>query len=393
MKKKFTFGIFLFTISIFTLESCSNDDNLYDNEHYELQKKERIVTNSTKSIAETLAIALKSNTRLADNINSAISKVVSFGLDENLTLFDILNTSNSVFFESNHNFNDLKEVFKTLSPTEYNASNYYKNLNLYWGYHDKWDNITTPIIGYIDSTTTEYSIGAFEIKNNDIVNVRITQEQFDSANKPIIIVNFSKVDYSIYPDFKNGKRTKGNINFPTPIKDGEINFRKIGKYNDPNKVYEAVFRALQSTDGTQYDSFWDGGSEFLVKSGYINYAYQGCYTVNRCDFTRNQIKNRTIIYYEHPVIFPDWLPIFQDIELHLIESDSEIENSSIHVALSIENIGSLDINIPVSNQDDMIAYTHKTRYAYTQNIETGDTWYQLGGMRIALGMKLYNKTY
>ncbi|MDX9799598.1 MAG: hypothetical protein RBT05_12170 [Bacteroidales bacterium] len=390
--KKNKFAILAIAIvSIFFFSACTNEDD-FQNETINLSKKKETSNISTELIAADLINAINLNPEIAFEINSAISQIVDYGLDENLTFYDILNTSNSVFFHTDQEFLSLKQSIneKTLSDLGlYNPSNYYFNLNIYWGYHDSWDKNTLPIICYLTGNDNN-TLNGFKIVNREIVNVTVTEEEFDSETQPIIIINFNENNYSAYPDFKNGIRTKGNVTWLKPIPE-PIPEEPINEWNNPDKIYNAVFRSLTS-GGVQHDTWIRGGSDFRVVAAYQLSNTLGSYAKHTCDFTRKEIKNKATKYYNYNILHPDWRPEFEDIEFRLMEHDGG-SSSSFTVKLSVKDYVSIDITIPKFSWDDEIGKTPITRGLYFANYIANTTIYGMGDCSISAGLRILDRPY
>lgn len=375
--------------------SCNEDDDkLYNN--FDGIKKTTGIIYSTKDIANRLATALIEKPSLAEDIHKGIDTIVNFGLDENLTMFDIKKTDKSVFFSNPNQFSSLQDVFSNdfLEACGYTEDNFYNDLNIYWGYHDEWDHKTPPIIAYVDQDVSPDRINGYLIKGNSIQNIAISSAFFDSVIAPVIIINFNETSYSEYPEFKIGKRTKNGTTFlkGTPILKDDEPAQEYGIYDNPNKIYEAVFRALQSANGAQYDYWYAGGSEIYVKSGAIDANGNPKYNNHRCELTRKEIKNRTTIYYEYPILFDDWKVEYLNMPTSIYEQDPGTE-TTIAASISIKNIGSVSVNIPLKNNDDLIGSVDRSRASYMADHANGDNWKQYGSMKISMGLKIKDRVH
>lgn len=358
---KVKINLILFAL-LFTICGCSDEDDFQEDDRNEMIKISEQSVVSTELVAENLINAIKDNPMIAKEINNAVKTIVDYGLDENLTFYDILNTSNSVFFNSDNVFINLKRSIdrEILSNLGLNATNYYKNLNIYWGYHDSWDGTTLPIICYLtdndDSTTT--ILNGFQVVNGNIRKVTVTDAEFDSETYPIIIVNFNEDKYSEYPNFKNGIRTKDEVAWLEPISKHETPKIK-GWYDDPSKIYSVEFHALKS-GGKQHDSWISGGSEFQLISICALDNTSGLYYKRRCYFTRRQIRKKTTKYFKDKTINSDWKPEFQNMGLRLYELDGN-GGSSFSFSLKIKDYANISMTIPIANSDDNLDEVNLSR--------------------------------
>lgn len=396
--KKNKFAILAIAIvSIFFFSACTNEDD-FQNEKINLSKKKETSNISTELIAADLINAIKLNPIIATEINNAICHIVDYDLGENLTFYDILSTSNSVFFNSDKEFLNLKQSIneKTLSGIGlYNPNTYYNNLNIYWGYHDSWDKNTLPIICYLTGNDNN-TLNGFKIVNREIVNVTVTEEEFDSETQPIIVINFNEIDYSEYPDFKNGVRTKGNVTWPYTItkersEELEEAEEPINEWTNPNKIYKAVLRSIKS-GGTQYDKWYQGDNEFKVKSVYFSLDSVYRNSEHATHFTRKEVKNKVQKYYEYLSVFNDWQVQFDNMGFAFIEYDGGTIDP-ISVDLSISKLITIKANIPKLDLDYIVGHNSIDRVDYINNYIYNTTWYGYGDCSIALGMIIRDRPY
>lgn len=380
------------------LVSCNEEVDEFDNQNSSFNNKTTVITQSTKEVAYTFANYLKDNPAVVNDLHQAIEKVVSYDLDENLTVYDALQPQNSVFFNSPSELGSIGKAFdeSALNKEGYTSANYYGGLNIYWGYCDEWDGKTMPIIAYVDPNITAKKINGYQIKGNSIEEVTISSAFIDSVVAPVIIINFNETDYSEYPDFKNGERTKDGVTFLKGDEKGgddDKPTQNYGKYDNPNKLYKAVFAALQSADGTQYDAVWAGGSEVYVKSGAINAAGAQTYNNHRCEFTRGQIKRRTIKYYSGlPIMFDDWKVEYLNMPVKLYDQDPG-SKTTVKATIKIDNIGDIEINLPLQNDDDLIGEVDRSRVSYMTDHANHNNWQQIGSMKISMGLVISDRAY
>ena len=146
MKKTFIIivSIAIFGIGTTMFVSCSKEENeIAPRQKNAVSTFEALENVSTEPFAMELATAILENPQIIEEIHKGVSRVVEYGLDENLTFFDVLNTEQSVFFNLENNFEYLRNALEKndiLNELGFDASNYYDNLNIYWGRHDEWEN-------------------------------------------------------------------------------------------------------------------------------------------------------------------------------------------------------------------------------------------------------------
>lgn len=378
-----------FVISGLIVVSCNDDQ---EELNYQPMKKVFVSPSySTQALAFELAEAIMSDNSLATSINSAVDRVCSYGLDETLALFDILNPGQSVFFQANELTGFTGLFANVLGQLNLTSANYYGNATIYWGYHDSWDRKTMPIICYIDSNTTQNSTRGYEIVNNQIQNVSITENVFDSETRPIIVININDIDYADYPDFKNGERERNGVYWPEEIQREPRQQGSQSTYNDPLKVYRLGLTQFKS-GGRQWDNWWAGGSEFYIKSAYTSTPNSSLTTKHACPFTRKQIKNRKIKNYNFLDLNSDWRTEFLDMVLVILEQDGG-SSRSINFQLSVQGLASLNVTIPKFSWDDELSFNSTmTRSAYMSFHNAGDTYFYTGdGCRLKLDLNIYDR--
>lgn len=335
---------------------------------------------STEVFARNIAEAILENPEIINEIHTGISSVVSYGLDENLTFFDILNTEESVFFKSNADFENLRNAIDVdvLEEFGFYAENYYGNLNIYWGYHDNWDGSEMPIVCYLDDNHSSNTAKGYSLVNGELVEVEITEEEFDKAVQPIILINYNEINYSKYPDFKNGIRIKDNIIWSkdTIIDGDEVsNTNDYGEWNNPDKIYSSKFIAFES-GGTQHDTWICGGSEFMVSSAYINGNGIGSENTFSCNFTRKEIKNYKKKNYVNLYLCPDWREEQEENKLIVFESDGGT-NTTLNTTVSYNGF-SINIGIPIEANDDQLGIINLNRSVFINNVLSGNNKYSAG---------------
>lgn len=382
-------------IACCTLASCNEElenEVMFDNAY---QNKKVEVKQSTKQIAYSLATYLYSNQAEVTKLHQAISIMVSYGLDENLPVYDILSTNNSVFFTDASLFLNLRQAFDedVLKSMGLSSSNYYGDLNVYWGYHDEWKGNTMPIIAYLDGNSTEDSIYGFKMGTSGIEEVTVRVTDFENVVYPIIILNFNETNYSDYPDFKRGIRSKGGVVWAMPTTKEEDEDVEYNQWTDPTKLYEVDLVSFRD-DKVQYDTWIAGGSEFYLETAFVNYSTnQIDSTIIRMDFTRSEIKKAKTKYYTSTSINDSWEANYNDMHIVLREQDYG-SLDPISVSLSIPNVGSVSVTLPCKNQDDIIYNYSLSRMTYISGLNSAMRR-NIGAGSCTIGTKLLisNKPY
>ncbi|MDR1847333.1 MAG: hypothetical protein LBR17_04365 [Bacteroidales bacterium] len=377
--------------------SCADDEQIEVGTKH--NNKNMQAKTSTRNVALDLMNAMIQDFSIANEINQSINMIVTeYDVDENLTYYDVLNTENSVFFHNSSMFPKLKEAINvsTLTALGLNSENHYDNLNIYWGYRDDWDGETFPIICYIDGDEDESTevLNGFKYENGQIINVQVTQEQFDASLFPVIIINFNEIDYIKYPDFKNGIRIKNGIKWLKGTKEvpNEDPEPPVTEWTNPNKIYTSVFRAVKS-GGIQYDTWVAGGSEFKVLSGFIETSTLGDYTEYSTTFTRKEIGNHSIKYYEYPILNPDWKPNQEEMVFYMIEEDGGF-SAPYTASLKVSSYVTLEISIPQESWDDEVGAKCKvTRELYFARWLQHIFWYSFGDCELSVGLQIYDRPY
>lgn len=379
--------------------ACNHEEEEYTNKSIlkKSNKEARLFEQNvpTKDIAYNFMQNIISNRGILQEIHTGIKELVNLGLDENLPVFDILHPENSKLITKS-NFKDLQNAFdeKQLYALGLNAVNYYRDLNIYWGYHDNWDGKTIPVICYIDELTTSDYTKGFKFVKGNIEEVTITEKEFDSESYPVIVINFNDYNYEQYPDFKNGSRTKDGVywvgNSERELKDKEED-RKYNKWTDEHKLYKPYITKFKS-GGHQWDTWIKGGSEFKLSASYTGTSMSPIVTTQRLNFTRKQIKNKTE-KNTSILIHSDWQEQFLDVVIVLLEEDWG-SDKTLKFKLNIKDYGEIDTSIPLLKFDDEVGkLPNITRNSFITSIVNNDPYYYLGDCRIKTEIKVYDKAY
>lgn len=394
--RKLTLVVAVLTASLL-LQNCSDDEQIFNNESKQenVRLKTELVPHSTKDVAFNFATYLSGKPSMLNALNEAISQVVRFGLDENLTVYDVLKTENSVFFNDTQLTEQVKDAFNEndLAELGFNANNFYGGLNIYWGYHDDWDGKTIPVIGFLDETTTETKINGFQITKEGLKDVIISADEFDDVAYPVIIINFSEIEYSNYPNFKDGERVKNGVEWPEAVEQKDETKEEYNEWTDPKKIYKTKFTSFVVNDKHQYDYFWAGGSEFKLETAYVrssdNQATKAMYAFN---FSRKEIKKRKTKSYDN-IINSDWQAEYENMYIYLIEEDGG-DYGEIEVNLSISGVGSLELKLPKHNLDDEIGRSSILRHSYIADLSQYLTYIICcGDCRIGTRMIVQDRPY
>lgn len=379
--------------------ACNNEEDEYTNKSIlkKSNKEARLFEQNvpTKDIAYNFMQNIISNQWILNEIHSGIDELVNLGLDENLPVFDVLHTENSKLV-SKSTFKNLQQAFdeKMLNSLGLDVSNFYSDLNIYWGYHDNWDEKTIPIICYVNEQTTADYTNGFKFVNGEIEEVTITEKEFDSEVYPIIIINFNDYNYEQYPDFKNGSRTKDGVywvgNSEIELEDKEDE-REYNEWTDEHKLYKPYVTKFKS-GGHQWDTWVKGGSEFKLSASYAGTSMSSIVTTQRINFTRKQIKNKTE-KNTSILIHSDWQEQFLDVVIVLLEEDWG-SDKTLKFKLNIKDYGEIDTSIPLLKFDDEVGkLPNITRNSFITSIVNNDPYYYLGDCRIKTSIKVYDKVY
>lgn len=394
--KKVTLVIAALTAGLL-LQNCSDDDQIFNSESKQenVRRKTELVPHSTKDVAFNFATYVSDKPSMLNALNEAISQVVNLGLDENLTVYDVLKTEKSVFFNDSKLTEQIEGAFSesALAELGFDASNFYGGLNIYWGYHDDWDGKTIPVIGFLDETTTSNEIRGFRITKEGLQNVSISAAEFDSVAYPVIIINFSEIEYSNYPNFKAGERVKNGVEWSEAIELKDDVTEEYNEWTDPNKIYKVKFTSFVVNNKHQYDSFFAGGSEFKLETAYVRSSdNQGTKAMHAFNFTRKEIKKRKTKSYNN-IINSDWQAKYDNMYVYLIEEDGG-SYGEIEVNLSISGVGSLELKLPKHSLDDEIGRLSILRHSYIADLSQYLTYgIYCGDCRIGTKMIVQDRPY
>lgn len=374
----------IMTIGSIAFVSCNKEkENNYTNGHFTTNE------NATKSItlsdaqrlhyAQLLATKMSQYPNSYRELNYAISVVNSYGVDEHLAFFDILSTQESKFLLPNIPISNLRNALVETGIAEdcgLTYDNYYANLQLYWPYHDDWDDTTTPVIIFIPINENATTVTGYRCYPGGTAEpIPIDESSITKYGVPCIIINECEFRYNEYPNFKEGEHynngfTWGRISDSDNI-EPYINNVQTGH---DTITYASSYKLINSKH--QYDNWLAGGSEFFVTLARVKEP--GIHDTAQYVFelTRKEIENGTPVDIEM-IISHNWENSFGDIYYYFVEHDDWGFTGSFSVTLSLGG-STINAQIDTNSTDDFIASDYIPRGEFITKCMTGNNQYIWG---------------
>lgn len=374
----------IMTIGSIAFISCNKEkENNYSNERYiandNASKTITLSDVQRLNYAQLLATKMSLHPYSYKELNYAISVVNSYGVDEHLAFFDVLSTSVSKFLLPNTPLSDLRSALTEtgiVSDCGLTPENYYGNLQLYWPYHDNWDDTTTPVIIFIPVDENATTVTGYRCyPGGTATPIQIDESSITKDNVPCIIINEGEFGYNEYPNFRGGERSCNDITWgrtnDSSIVDPYINTVQPG--------YDTTTRALSYkflNSGHQFDNWLAGGSEFLVTLARLNEI--GSYDTVRyaIEMTREEIDNRTPADIEM-IFYHDWKRAYKNIYYYFVEHDDWGFRTTVDADLTLGN-STISAHLTISTTDDFIAADFIPRYDYITKCQLGYNNYLWG---------------
>ncbi len=341
-------------LSIIAINSCTeiSDESTLSEKEY------NVLFEALKSI--------RIDADLSTEIHNSVSASANKGIDENLYLCELwmdepkVKVSSSV--ESSILKTRLEQYFKNKATKSESVIEYLKNSDwvIYWPYSEYWDGKTLPTITCAPTNIEQewnYGYKIYYNDNGEQVAERVYVDDDYAFEHPVwIIKEESEQQYSSLPNFNKGEFSKGSTYYSSP------NTKTI------NQVH--VWRMVRAQVTKQYDSIFQGGSEFKIVASYPYPSFNQ--SEFEPTFTRGEIRRsefKTLNY----TLNTDWDPKEISNGLLIVEVDSDIE-FTIYVSLEYDDdtcipyLGPTTLCIPITieQDDDMVLnQVYKRTYVYS----------------------------
>lgn len=220
-------------------------------------------------------------------------------------------------------------------------------LQIYWPYSEDWDGQAMPVITFDPAADVKYNTGYFRERLPDgkwIVKEMQVDEGYSMKN-PVWIVNHNQDSGSLTPQLLEKMARRDTTTRASAPSD----FRTL--------------RLKEFKAHRQYDSFWNGASEFLIKSGSIR-AFTADVISDLSRFSPEitdmviVVKRKQVgkVLRYNTIIVPEWSSQLQEPVFLMLEDDGgkmTSWKSSGAVKIKSKSYG-FEVEIPYHRNDDIV---------------------------------------
>ena len=258
-------NFFNFIVLFFVFSACSKSESKSYLQPTDPDNAQETVCLSLSQMARIFA-ALPIGEEQMDEVRNAVSGSSDQGYDEEYTLKNLLSAPGCGLGESNTKATSYQRPMRDLL-TEYLNSTHTKadkgpspeqiltelensDYQIYWPYSEDWDGETMPIITYDPMIETEYNFGYRMRRDKATGQIQVDTIVVDESvarDNPVWVVNNNR-DAEATP-------LQAFIPDPQSIKPNGLN---------------RILRMKNFTMLRNYDPWFKGGSEFVIKCGSVN---------------------------------------------------------------------------------------------------------------------------
>ena len=233
------------------------------------------------------------------------------------------------------------------------------DIQIYWPYSHKWDRETYPTITFAPEGNQTENIGyRLSEKEGERVNEKVIVDEEYAKQYPVWIIN--RNEDSAYPTLELLRAEDPNFGAG-----GDIIVKKAYK-TKTEEAEEGELKTLilkEFTMKRNYDTWFAGASEFLVKTGSVeNFtasteAEMKLFSPSVTDFmivVKRGQENIPVPF--NAVLVSDWSPQLDKAAFMIVEDDGGTKTSwkcGAVVKLSSKSYG-FEITIPINTRDDLV---------------------------------------
>ena len=345
-------------------------------------------------VAQDLALAMVSHPTSFAQLNNAVDVAQHYGVDEEIYLYDILHQNHSKFLLPSFPLDSLRlAVIEADLVGQCGLDNapYCGQLELYWPYHDDWDGVTPPIFVFEAVVSSANILQGIVIDSFGTISVQELSVRTldDDVRNSYIVIREAEDNYQIFPQFKEGERTKNGITWTHPFdvtgKDGAVCYSEI--INGIDTVMTARTTHFESS-GHQYDTWINGGSEFVIIFARAN-SSGGVDTVrNLFTMSRKQIKNMQKVKIDYPV-HNQWMNDNSDVYYRLYEKDKSGSVFSPTLSATYQGV-SVSFTMNFKSSDELISEDHLHWNDYKTMCSSGNNKIQMGNEYMYFSANLFS---
>lgn len=366
MKRTFIYALIAYlSLGLF---SCTNTDEPMTPQT-PAGVSDKSVNDDTKAIAD-LMTSIPLSEDIVNEVFSAVSAGLENGIEESYYFADVMaeSSTKSATRSDNSGANLGNELRRLLTTTRSSAGVdadilEYGDYQIYWPYSEDWDGKTKPVITFVPEDNSQlWNYGYRQTEEG--VETIIVNEEFMEKN-PVWIINKADIPYDELPNFNNNECSKNGIYYcpqnVTPSKISTSNSNETRAGGTP--VYTVYLGKFMSEKN--YDSVWNGGSEFAIQMGAIENmvitsqeqlrSTSPTVTYIRITRSRKDIKKKRWIE-SNTVLSSDWQPNENNAGFCIYEED---QGGTKYWEMSLSTkIKGIDIpftlKMPYGSGDDLI---------------------------------------
>lgn len=253
------------------LFACSNTDEPMTTQSTSVGS-DNIVYDDSKAIAD-LMTSIPLTEEIVNEVFSAVTNGIENGIEESYYFADVLSESAKSATRSTNSESKLgTEIRRILNTTRSNSSIDNDILELgdyqiYWPYSEDWDGKTKPVITFVPEDNSQLWNYGFKQTDNGIETIIVDEEYME--NNPVWIINKADIPYDELPNFNNNEFSKGGIYYcPEKALTSAQNTTSGNETRAAGTPVYTVYLGKFMSD-KNYDSVWNGGSEFAIQMGAI----------------------------------------------------------------------------------------------------------------------------
>jgi len=358
-------------------------------------KSVSIIQTKRDFAAEVLARCMANYPDAYQQLNNVIAVVRSYGVDEHIYVHDILHREHSKFIPDWLEIGDLVAAIQEaelIANCEVEGEMYCGDLQLYWPYHEDWDNVTPPVVVFEPEVFGTPFVRGFGMNGGQLTeDPSIPTATMDYDKNSYLVIKLAEFPYTYYPRFVDGEFSKDGITWvrPTDVMGESGNWCYVDQVTGKDTLVEASVIGFQSS-GTQHDSeFFGGGSEFVLT--FANLDEEGTKNTHtyRLTMSRGEIEEEKTIHFDRQFTFyPSWIRECPDVYYRLYEEDSFGIPFDIDVNLSFGD-ASVSFELSGNYSDDEISSGYIGRDNYMNSCKLGNNGFGFSGEVVFFKARLF----
>lgn len=373
--KSFFFGIT--ALGMFVLISCSRSGSHSD----------YLLPDDPDNVTETLSFGLDQVARIfaalpletpqLQEVYDAVSSSSENGYDEEYTMKKLLTSPGSGIGESQTKASQYLRPLRDLLSEYLHSQNGTKagimdadaflkeleesDLQIYWPYSEDWDKETMPIITFDPGYGSEYNYGyklSYDRLGKLVVDSVYVDESVALKTAVWVINNNRDAESTPIPIFTPEARSAGAVFGENERVTGEV-----AETGGGTKAMNRILKLKSFTMLRNYDTWFQGGSEFFIKCGSVNgfsastEAELKLYSPSVTDFMLVVKRKYLNVKREYDaIILTNFTNQLDNLAFLITEDDGGTQTSwkcSATVKIKSKSYG-FDVDIPYKENDDIV---------------------------------------